>query len=269
MHPILFTIGDVQVRSHGVFVSLGILVALVVLAVEVRKRGAWDERLLVVVAVGLFGGGLGMRAAGLVRHLDPSQNPGIADGLRYGAKSILGGLTGAYVGVLLGKRIAGYTERTGDLFAPAVAIGMAIGRIGCLLAEAPGRPTTLPWAVHVAPENAAALGHCPGCASGAGLHPSFAYEIAFHLLAFAALRWLATRDLPPGETLTVYLAAYGAFRFAVEFTRANETVWLGLTRPQWFLVPTLALVTWHVARKARAGAYRGLRAGTVPAWEVA
>lgn len=253
MHPILFTVGRTPVRSHPVFVGLGVLVALVVFWREVRHREAWDDRLLVVVALALFGGMVGMRASGLVRHLDPARNPSLADGWRYGAKSILGGLTGAYAGALLGKRIAGYTERTGDLFAPAVALGMAVGRIGCLLAEAPGRPTTLPWGVHVSPS--VHLAGCPGCAAGVAMHPSFAYEIAFHLLAFLALRRLRGRDLPPGETLTLYLAAYAAFRFLVELTRANETVWLGLTRPQWFLVPALLLFARHLRRTARTGGY--------------
>ena len=53
--------------------------------------------------------------------------------------------------------------------------------------------------------------------------------------------------------------------YMVEFTRANETVWLGLTRPQWFLVPSLALLAWHLTRRARTGAYAPLR----PRWEPA
>ena len=245
MHPVLFTVGGVAVGSHATFVGLGVLVAFAVFWAEVRRRGSWDDRLLVVVALALFGGAVGMRASGLVRHLNPADNPGL-DGLVYGAKSILGGLAGAYGGALLGKRIARYPFRTGDLFAPAVALGMAVGRIGCLLAEAPGRPTAMPWGVH-AP---ASLPSCPGCAAGVAMHPSFAYEIAFHLLAFVALRALRKSALPPGETFTLYLAAYGAFRFLVEFVRANETVWLGLTRPQWFLVPTMALVLRHLVRTA-------------------
>jgi prolipoprotein diacylglyceryltransferase len=269
VHPVLFTVGGLDVRSHDVFVLLGVLAALAVFNAEVRRRDAWDDRLYVVVAVTLFCGAVGMRASGLVRHLDPSENPAVLDGLRYGAKSILGGLTGAYGGALLGKRIAGYESRTGDLFAPAVAIGMAVGRIGCLLAEAPGRPTSLPWGVHVPAAYAGSVGYCPGCATGAAMHPSFVYEIAFHLLAFAALWRLRGRPLPAGETLTLYLAAYGVFRFAVEFTRANETVWLGLTRPQWFLVPTLTLMLWHLRRKARAGTYAGLRRPRRPALEPA
>lgn len=242
MHPVLVHLGGVAVSSHAVFVGLGILAALAVFAWRVHGRGAWDDRLWIVLALTLAGGALGMRASGLVRHLDPSRNPSLADGFRYGAKSILGGLTGAYAGALLGKRIARYPFRTGDLFAPAVALGMAIGRVGCLLAEPPGRPTGLPWGVH-AP---ATLAQCAGCAAGVAMHPSFAYEIAFHLAAFAWLVRLPRDAYAPGETLTRYLMAYAVFRFAVEFTRANETVWLGLTRPQWFLVPALAFVVWRL-----------------------
>ena len=48
------------------------------------------------------------------------------------------------------------------------------------------------------------------------------------------------------ETLTVYLAAYGVFRFAVEFVRGNEVVWAGLTRPQIFLLLTVPLLLTRV-----------------------
>lgn len=267
MHPILFSVGGVHVRSHPFFVALAVLVALAVFAAEVRRRRTWDDRLYVVVAFVLFGGAVGMRASGLVRHLNPADTPGLADAWRYGAKSILGGLTGAYAGALVGKRIAGYTHRTGDLFAPAVALGMAVGRVGCFLTEAPGRPTGLPWGIHVAP--AASVGWCPGCVAGVAMHPSFLYEIAFHLLAFLALRRLRHVALPAGETLTLYLAAYGAFRFLVELTRANQTVWLGLTRPQWFLVPTMTLMALHLRRQARNGAYAALRPGARPVLEPA
>ena len=100
----------------------------------------------------------------------------------YGNRSILSGLVGAYAGVLLVKRLTGYRERTGDLFAPAVALGMAIGRVGCLLTELPGTPTSLPWGITLTPAAAARIPHA---VAGVPLHPSFAYEIIFQLLAFA------------------------------------------------------------------------------------
>ena len=155
----------------------------------------------------------------------------------YGNRSILGGLFGAWLGVHVAKRLVGYTRRTGDLFAPAVALGMAIGRIGCLLTETPGTPTGGDWGVHLDAATAARL-HAP---AGVGLHPSFGYEIAFHAVAFVLLWcWLRHADLPPGETFVLYVAGYGVFRFAVEFVRGNDVAWLGLTRPQLFLALAIA-----------------------------
>ena len=98
-----------------------------------------------------------------------------------------------------------------------------------------------------------------GCTPRAGvpLHPSFVYEIAFHAVAFGLLWfWLRHRIDAPGETLTLYLAAYGVFRFLVEFVRGNEVVWAGLTRPQLFLLVTVPLLLARVAWQARRGVYR-------------
>jgi prolipoprotein diacylglyceryl transferase len=249
VHPVLVQLGPVAVQSHPFFVGLGVLAAAVVVLLEARRRGMLGEGMLVAVTGALVGGAIGMRAAGFVRHLDPAANPSLSDAWLYGAKSILGGLTGAYLGVLIAKRLVGYQVRTGDVFAPAVALGMAIGRIGCFLAEPPGRPSAVPWAIH-APET---VPQCPGCASGAAMHPSFLYEIAFHLAAFVALWALRDRVSRPGSLLTYYLAAYAVFRFGVEFVRANEVVALGLTRPQWFLVAVTPLLLARAAVLVRDG----------------
>ncbi len=247
----LIHIGGLAVPTHGFFVALGILVGALVFYRAARRRGELRFETLVAVTGALVGGAIGMRLSGLAPHLDPAANPTLIQAWEFGARSILGGLTGAYAGVLVAKKLIGYRVPTGDLFAPAVALGMAVGRIGCLLTEAPGRPTALPWGIH-APASVPA---CPGCVAGLAMHPSFAYEIAFHLAAFAALCWLRSRVHRPGELFTLYLAGYAVFRFAVEFTRANETVWLQLTRPQWFLIPGIALLALRVAGHARTGVY--------------
>jgi phosphatidylglycerol---prolipoprotein diacylglyceryl transferase len=155
--------------------------------------------------------------------------------------------------VLIAKRLSGYRTSTGDLFAPAVAIGMAIGRIGCLLTELPGTPTGTRWGVTLTPEQAARIPHA---VAGVPLHPSFAYEIAFHALAFVVLRLLRDRLTTPGESFKLYLTAYALFRFAVEFVRGNEVVFAGLTRPQLFLLAFLPLAAWHVIRQYRRGVYQ-------------
>jgi prolipoprotein diacylglyceryltransferase len=247
MHPVLVEVAGVAVGSHEAFVALGVLVAAVVVVLESRRRGMWGDGMLVAVAGGLVGGALGMHASSWLRSPGAAVQVSVADLWQYGAKSVLGGLAGAYVGVVVGKRLAGYRVRTGDVFAPAVALGMAVGRVGCLLTEPPGRPTSVPWGIRLSAEQVAAIPGCTGCVPSRALHPSFAYEIAFHLLAFAALLWLRRRRLPPGALLTLYLTAYAAFRFGVEFTRANEVVLGGMTRGQLFLLAVAPLLLWRSA----------------------
>src|SRR5690606_10824177 len=233
---------------HEIFVALGVAVASVVFFREARSRGALNEQSLVAVTGALVGGAIGMRLAGWLETLD-LQHPWL-----YGTRRVLGGLAGAYIGVLVAKRIIGSKERTGDLFAPAVALGMAVGRIGCHLTEAPGRPTDLPWGIH-AP---ASTPECPGCLAGQAMHPSFLYEIAFHLAAFAALMWARKRLTQPGELFTLYVAAYAGFRCLVEFTRANDILWLELTGAQWFLLPGMLLLGLRLAYGWRRGYYDAL-----------
>jgi phosphatidylglycerol:prolipoprotein diacylglycerol transferase len=238
---------------HELFVALGVATATLVFWLEARRRGRdRDDRVWVVVAGALVGGAVMMRLGTWLQHVDLRENASLSEQWLYGNRSILGGLVGAYVGAHLAKRLIGYRERTGDLFAPAVALGMAVGRIGCLLTELPGTPTHSGWGITLSPEQAARLDGPAGLA----LHPSFGYEIAFHLVAFGVLwGWLRRQPIAPGETLTLYLAAYGIFRFLVEFVRGNEVVFAGLTRPQLFLAVTVPMLLVRVAYQFRRGAY--------------
>lgn len=237
--------------THELFVGLGVLAAIAVLTIEARRRGQTDDRLLAVVTGALVGGALLMRLGTWMQHVDLRQNATLVEQWVYGNRSVLGGLVGAWLGAHLAKRLSGYRERTGDLFAPAVALGMAIGRVGCLLTEAPGTPTGGSWGIVLDTATAARL----GVPSGVGLHPSFVYEIAFHAAAFAVIWfWLRHRRLPPGEMFVWYIAAYGTFRFFVELVRGNEIAWLGLTRPQLFLAVTVPLVVVRIVVNARRAA---------------
>ncbi|WP_353951667.1 prolipoprotein diacylglyceryl transferase family protein [Knoellia sp. S7-12] len=241
------------IPTHELFVALGVSVAAGVFFLEARRRGHTDERLLHVVLGAVLGGALFMRMGTWLQHLDLRDNASLAEQWLHGNRSILGGLVGAWLGVHVAKRLTGYRLRTGDLFAPAVALGMAVGRIGCLLTEKPGTATGGGWGITLDPTGAAAT----QSVAGVPLHPSFVYEIVFHLAAFAVLWfWLRRRDLPSGETFVWYVAAYGAFRFVVEFVRGNEVAWMGLTRPQLFLAVTVPLVLARIAWQWRTGAYR-------------
>lgn len=253
MHPDLGHVLGVPVPTHGVFVAIGVLVAAAVFVTEARRREQTDERMLYIVLGALAGGAVFMRLGTWLQHVDLRQNASLAEQWAYGNRSILGGLVGAWLGVHVAKRLVGYQQRTGDLFAPAVALGMAVGRVGCLLTEVPGTPTGGRFGVTLDAATAQRL----SAPAGVPLHPSFVYEIAFHAVAFALLwGWLRHRLRAPGETLTLYLAGYGVFRFLVELVRGNEVVWEGLTRPQLFLLLTVPLLLARIAWQARRGVYR-------------
>ena len=214
---------------HGLFVGLGVLCAVVVFV----RRGHTDDRLLVVVTGALVGGALLMRLGTWLQHVQLRDNASLVEQWAVGNRSILGGLVGAWLGVHVAKRLCGYRVRTGDLFAPAVALGMTVGRVGCLLTEP---------------------------RADGGTNWSFLLEIAFHAVVFAVLwRWLRFRPLPSGELFVWWVAAYGVFRFLVEFVRGNTvaTTLLGLdlTRPQLFLAVTVPLLLARIALRARRGAY--------------
>lgn len=234
---------DLAVPLHELFVALGVAVALLVLWLQVRHHEVRDERLLYVVTGAVVGGAVLMRMGTWLQHVDLRANASFAEQWVYGNRSILGGLLGAWLGVHLAKRLTGYRPRTGHLFAPAVAAGMAVGRIGCALTELPGTPTPLGVGPVLDEGTAARLGGV----AGVPLHLSFVYEIVFHAAAFAVLWWwLRDRLDRPAEGFVLYVAAYGVFRFLVEVVRGNEVVWAGLTRPQLFLALTVPLVLARV-----------------------
>jgi prolipoprotein diacylglyceryl transferase len=250
--PTLGHLGPIPIGTHDFFVGVGVLVALVVFVVELRRRQVRDERLWVIVAGALAGGAILGRLGTWFQHLDLRRNASLMEQWLYGNRSILSGLVGAYLGALLAKKLTGYREKTGDLFAPAVAIGMAVGRIGCLLTELPGNPTDLPWGITLTQAQAAAI---PGAVAGVPMHPSFAYEILFHLAAFVAILLWRDHLTRPGESFTLYVIGYATFRFLVEFVRGNAVAFAGLTRPQLFLAACLPLGVWHIVRAARRGVY--------------
>ena len=255
MLPHLFRLGPIEIPTHDAFVLVAALCALWVYLREAERQGALDRRTAWVAIGALVSGAVAAKLATLWRYVVIAPEPSVAGALLYGGKSILGGLAGAYVGALVTKRIVGLRESTGDLFAQAVALGMAIGRWGCFLTEQIGTPTSLPWGISVDAETAARVPMCATCAPGVPMHPSFLYEIAVHAAMFVGLGRLRPLVTVRGDLFKLYLLAYAAFRFLVEFVRGNEPVWLGMSYSQLFLIPaTLALASYFARQLAR-GAY--------------
>ena len=256
MAPVI-EIGPLTFNTHDLFTLLGLAAGIALYYRALRRDGILDARIVMISFAALAGGVIGARLLTSWEVFDEVQAADlpITYVVTHGPRSIIGGLVGGYVAIVLSKRALGYTRSTGDYYAAAIPLALVIGRIGCFLSELPlGTPTDLPWGMTVSPEAAAAFPRCPGC--DGPMHPSMLYEIGFQALAFAIL---VTRGpiLPiRGDTLKLYLLAYGVFRFGVEFVRGNEVQAWGLTGPQIVLVPLVGLLALHFVRRLRSGAYR-------------
>jgi prolipoprotein diacylglyceryltransferase len=257
MTPVLLRAGPLTVSTHDFFTLLGIAAGFVLYYRALRRDRVLDSRIVLISLAAVLGGTIGARLITSWEILDDVQGAGLplTYVLTHGPRSIIGGLAGAYLAIVLSKRALGYTLSTGDYYAAAIPLALAIGRVGCFLSELPlGTPTSLPWGMTVSPEAAAAFARCPGC--DGPMHPSMLYEIGFNLAAFGLIVSRGPLFSVRGDTLKAYLLAYGIFRFGVEFLRGNEPQLWGLSGPQLVLVPLTAILAFHFVRQFRSGAYR-------------
>lgn len=265
MLPVL-AFGPFAVATHDVFSVLGVSVGLGIYYAELRRRGWLEPRIFWISLTAVLGGALGARLITAWEHLEyytALDGVPLSWAIEHSGKSLIGALAGGFVATVLAKRALGYTRSTGDAYVLAIPVATVIGRIGCFLSELPlGTPTDLPWGISVPAAAADAFARCPGCTLP--MHPSMLYEIGFNLVAIAVLLRFRDRIPVPGDALKAYLLAAGLFRLWVETVRGNEPQALGLTGPQWVLLPIVALLVWHFARQARRGAYR-VPAPPVPA----
>jgi phosphatidylglycerol:prolipoprotein diacylglycerol transferase len=110
--------------------------------------------------------------------------------------------------------------RTADVFAPAIALGHGIGRLGCFSAGCCwGVECHLPWAVTFTNPVANQL---VGVPLGVPLHPTQLYESAAEFLIFGILYYCFGRAHRPGAIISLYLMLYSTARFVVEFFRNHE-----------------------------------------------
>ena len=259
MQPVLFEVLGWGVPTHEFFIAVGLTVAAAVYFWEARRKGLLSEQTAWIAVGALIGGAILAKVGSAWRIAGDGST--LTELYLFGGRSILGGLAGAYFGAVITKRLVGYRRSTGDLFAPAVAVGLAIGRIGCFLTEQVGTTTSMPWGIRVSNETATVLPNCPQCLSGAAMHPSFLYEIAFLALTFAALWWGRDR-LSPGMSFKLFLLGYGVFRFAVEFVRGNEEMAFGLSGSQIFLLATIPILIVTIALRYLPGRLVMTRAQT-------
>jgi phosphatidylglycerol:prolipoprotein diacylglycerol transferase len=159
-----------------------------------------------------------------------------------------GGLLGGVLATLWPIRRAGVRwTSAADTAAPALALGLALGRVGCHLSGDGdwGVPTTLPWAVAYT-DGISPWPHPPGVR----VHPAALYECAALLALFAGLWWSRHRLRSAGTLFATYLVGAGAIRFFVEYVRTNEPVAFGLTEAQWLsAVIAVGAAGWLIVRR--------------------
>ena len=257
MFPILYQNGPFILYTHDVFTSLGLLAGLAVYYFELQRRNMLSHQIFWISIAAIFGGGIGCRLITAWEH--PAYYASIGSVplsyyIAHSGKGIIGGIAGGYLAIVLAKWAFGYTISTGDCYAPAIPLAMAIGRIGCFLSELPlGTPTDLPWGMIVSDAAIAHFQVCPYCQEK--MHPSMIYEIIFHLVALVLILRFRHLVMVRGDTLKIYLLASAIFRFLVEFVRGNTEQIAGLTGPQVVLIPLTALLVYHFVRQWRRGVY--------------
>jgi phosphatidylglycerol:prolipoprotein diacylglycerol transferase len=222
--PRLFQIGHFGIPTYGVLVATGVLVGLWIsvrnsVRQGIKAENAWDFGIALVLA-GIVGAKvlyiiLDWRSGHMygqnlreIFTLDTLQAGGVFSG----------GLVAAFV-------VAAWFLRkhhmpalaTLDAFAPGLAMGHAIGRLGCFAAGCCyGKPTHHFWGVTFTNPLA---GQLVGTPLGEALEPTQLFESAVELGIFLLLTWMFKRKKFDGQIFGAYLFLYGTARFFIEFLR--------------------------------------------------
>ncbi len=223
IRPILFFIGKFPVPSYSFFMILAIVVGCLVYWNEARKTKRNDENGFYILIGALIGGALGAKLPIIFLYWDQivANLPDIS--FLLSGRTILGGLIGGFIGVKIVKYKLNIKEKRGNLFAPAIALGVAIGRIGCFLRGCCyGKETLLPWGINFG--------------DGFLRHPTELYESIFMLGMFVYLSWRKTKNPAPGSLFNVLMLSYFTFRFFIEFIRVEPIFLIGLTAFQWICI---------------------------------
>jgi phosphatidylglycerol---prolipoprotein diacylglyceryl transferase len=232
----LFHIGSFSISPFGVTLVLAFVCGYLQLRWGMRRQGIGDEEdASAIVFAGGLGGIVGAKIYYAILYhdwrllLDRS-------GLVWYGGFLLGGA--ALFWTMRRRRLPPY--QTVDAVAPALALGYAIGRIGCfLVGDDYGRPTSLPWGVAfpvgLPATTAGTLRDTFGYHISASVpdsalvkvHPTQLYETALGLLIWWVGVSLLRRGAPPGRTATIVVALLAVERFAVEFLRAKDDRFFG------------------------------------------
>jgi prolipoprotein diacylglyceryl transferase len=226
--PVAFEAGPFALSYYGLFVALGIIVAVWLTGRELVRKG-YDrtlalEALFFTLPPGLIGARLSYVAVNYDLYAS-NPIPAVLE-IWVGGLEIYGALAGGFVGVLLFGWYRGVSPLAfADAAAPGVVLSQAIGRLGDYFnQELFGRPSDLPWAIRIAPANRPAE-----FADVTSFHPTFLYESIWNVLVCLLLLWVARRPserLKAGDIFLIYVSLYSAGHFLVESLRVDQASFL-------------------------------------------
>ena len=221
MFPTLFHIGSFRAPTYGFLVALGVFVGLWISVKFSERQGingdhAWNFGITTVLA-----GIIGSKALYILVDLHYyAANPREIfswDTMQAGGV-FSGGLLAAFVAAAWYiRRYRLPALRMFDAFAPGLALGHAIGRVGCFAAGCCfGKPTSHFWGVTFTNPLANSISDTP---LGIPLQPTQLFESAVELANFFILAWMLKRKKFDGQVFAAYLILYGIARFFLEFIR--------------------------------------------------
>lgn len=226
MIPTLFELGRFKLHTFGFMMALAFLVSVLLAARRFPRHGI-DSELASECGLGaMVGGVLGAKLYYIVDHWADF----LADplGLFFSGSGLTwyGGLIGGVIGSLLVARWRKIPLLLlCDIAAPILAIGYAVGRVGCFLnGDDYGRASDVPWAIAFPKGMPPTLDR---------VHPTQLYEVLGGVVTFLLLDRIGRTNRPRGFLFGLYLLMAGAARFLVEIYRTNPPVGLGLTAAQW------------------------------------
>ncbi|MDQ4040169.1 MAG: prolipoprotein diacylglyceryl transferase [Actinomycetota bacterium] len=250
-----FSVFGLELKTFGLMFALAFLTVGALAGRRFRELGKPVDWAYEIAFAALLGGLVGARLYYLAENWDEVSEDVLGNLLSGSGLVWYGGLIGGALAVALWAWRRDFLGlRLLDLCAPLLALGYAIGRIGCQLSGDGdyGEEWDGPWAM------AYPDGEVPTTAE---VHPTPIYETVAMGLA-ALFLWRRRDAYRPGVLFALYLVLAGAERFLVEFVRRNDTVAAGLTTPQLESLALLAAgLTW-LAVAARRGGLRSAAAGT-------
>ncbi len=256
MHPFLLRTEWLTLPTYGVLYLTAYLAAIFTAAAVGRHSGIPFSRTVDLGFMLSIAGEVGSRTTFLVVEWHRFAAGTITwKQFFYAGRVVLGGVVAALVFTAwyCRRHRVPFLSFTDAAFT-GTALGMGIGRIGCLMAGCCfGAPTDLAWGIVFTSPEAHRLSGTP---LGVALHPTQILQSLNGFALFAVLLWLHRRRRFAGETAGIFLVWTGVVRFAVEFLRGDPRGGFGgLATSQWIGIAfALGGVAWlvYAARRGQA-----------------